>query len=410
MARDGTGRGSLAWGMSCPWIRFGTLAPEGLIREAAHPLGFGPASEVFREKTGLVLDGSADSPGLPGVVLYAVPGRAGMYWRAAPGGGGELGLVARTVPVDGVAAEWLAAAASPPAGSTEEWFPRLSPGGLLVATAVRLSCGLPRVSAILTAGRSGGERVATGNFLHAAFNAGDRAASAGFLLGLSDSAYTSLSGKRCSERFKVCGELELHQPTGTVEAGLSLGTRQPPFAVSGLPAPDISARLAVEKPLARESERRRLRLEVERRVGTRADGAPVDATDVSASITVSAGSLELEACASAGASGTSVQADAQWEPSGRAILLSLEGGVRDSGSGCLLSVQAGIHFARRDSGLWIEAGMEELGLTDRGRAGSVFLRAGWKTVSAAFPTRRPAGPRVPGGIPSGDGLPPLPAR
>ena len=95
-------------GISLSWLRAGTLSAAGLIREAANPLGFAAASEVFREDTSLVLDGSVSSPSRAGILLMPVPGRLGIYCRKATGGGQELGVFASAGISDDVIVECLA--------------------------------------------------------------------------------------------------------------------------------------------------------------------------------------------------------------------------------------------------------------------------------------------------------------
>ena len=192
----------LAFGLACPVAAFGPLAPRGLLRALADPLGYSPGSEVFAERAGYRLEGSLEGTSRRGLWLEPLPGRLGLFALhspPAPSGSGpagpvQAGGVARIrLPAPGAApagdagsvraaaparaeVEALALlslpapASAPPAGDPQDWLrePAPFPGGKLahLGGSVRLEAGAgdDLLACCLLGAASGGERVTPGLF------------------------------------------------------------------------------------------------------------------------------------------------------------------------------------------------------------------------------------------------------
>ena len=397
----GTAPGSLAFGLSTPWISAGTLAPAGLIRETANPLGFGPESDVFREKTGFTLDGSAASPQRAAVLLMPVPGRLGLFCREDSGGGRQMGCFARAGPANGFFLEGFAALASPAADARQEqWYARFSPfpGALLAQSSARLLLDLPRTAASLTLGVSGGGRSPPGTFLHAWVRMGEETATAAFFLGLADGSYTTLSGDGSLELLKASGTFAVRRPFGAAELSCSVGVEQPPFAPPGAPAgvnaTAGSAGASIERVYARGAAGLvKARLEAQRSIRREPDGSRSDSVDCTASLIARVRMLEVEAGASTDGAGARGRASVRWMPAGPAPLASLDVRLDCRDPVALLSAEARVRIERRDGTISLRAGIEELPLAPAGRPVDDLVRAlrfhvGWETLRAYRPPAR----------------------
>jgi hypothetical protein len=390
--------GSFAFGLSTPWISAGTLAPAGLIRETANPLGFGPESDVFREDTGFTLDGSVASPQRAAVLLMPVPGCLGLFCREGSGGGRQMGGFVRVSPANGFALEGFAALASPAADARQEqWYVRLPPfpGALLVQSSARLLLDLPRAAASFSLGISGGERCPPGTFLHARVRMGEDAASASLFLGVVDGSYTTLSGDGSLELLKASGTFAVRRPFGAAELSCSVGVGQPPFAPAGYLATAGSAAASIERVYARGAAGSvTTRLEAQRSIRMEPDGSRKDSVDCTSSLIVRLRRLEVEAGASTDGAGARARASARWMPAGSAPLASLDVSLECQDPVALLSAEAHLRIERRDGTISLGAGIEELplaragpigaGQTEAGRPGNVLVQAlrfhvGWET-------------------------------
>jgi hypothetical protein len=180
----GYGRGGglapdrLDFGLECPWGAAGPLAPRGLLRALADPLGYSPASEVFSEPTGFRLEGAfRDSAGRRGLWLEPFPGSLGLFLlrqpeargpeAGSPGGqglvqaGGALRLRRSGMEAGALALLSLPSGTGPP---PEDWQCEDPPfpGGALLHLGGSLQAGTPHLACRLLAAASGGPRVAPG--------------------------------------------------------------------------------------------------------------------------------------------------------------------------------------------------------------------------------------------------------
>jgi hypothetical protein len=69
----------LTFGLECPWVAAGPLAPRGLLRALSDPLGYSPASGVFSEPAGFRLEGGLQGSSRGGLWLEPLPGRLGLF-------------------------------------------------------------------------------------------------------------------------------------------------------------------------------------------------------------------------------------------------------------------------------------------------------------------------------------------
>ena len=143
-------------GVCLPWLRFGPLLPRGLLRQVSNPLGFSPSSDVFQERTTLVLDGELSSAS-QGVLLMPACGLCGVFCRPVRAGGNEYGAFGRVPLAPGAAAEAALLASRPRAQEPpDEWF--LShgpfPGGDITELCARFAASSPALGFSLTSGIS----------------------------------------------------------------------------------------------------------------------------------------------------------------------------------------------------------------------------------------------------------------
>jgi hypothetical protein len=421
--------GSLAFGVSLPRLRAGTLAPSGLLREAANPLGFGAGSDVFREDTGLRLDGSAGTPARLGVLLMPVAGVLGLYVAEGQVRGGELGIFAVLQPARGVTVDVLACAADPdppdPAGqpgpaaqppsSSGDWYGAPASVGVRGVAAARLRAAGPGMSASITAGVSAGAQGGQGHFLHAAAKAAGRVLSAALLIGVADGGWRNLAGRRSAAEARACARLRVSGPSGAAEADACVEAGMPPFGAGAAVASGLQITGALETGTSLGGALQSFRLEAD---------VSIRSQDRSSRAGTAACTLRFEDADGAWAARCAFAAEAQaaaaagpcacWRPASvRAVVgvtpvgcpLGVEIDARASGlsGACRVSVRTTLCLERdsrrsaaaaaarapRSESWWMEAGFEELGVGPAGPAGKLVLRAGWETVSPVFPSRPP---------------------
>lgn len=412
----------LAFGVTLPWITAGTLASAGLVRLAADPLAFGPASDVFAEEPGLVLDGSASSPSRKGLLLAVVPRALGLFLREAAAGGCEAGVAVLAGPWAGLLVEGLLEAAQPPADPPDGWYGPSSPGGLAALAAARLSWEGPRARASLAWGGSGGTLAAPGCFALAEASAGEQDSRAAVLVGFTDARYSPLSGTPRDAAFKAAAEARLGRPTGAVEAGLTMNGQLPQFDPSQAPALRWSTSIAVERCLGQGPRPALLRLEASRRAQPPGPGSPADGLDCTALLSLPARRLRLEAGAAAGEEGMQVHAAARWRLSGARprrrgearewalSALDLDARLEDPRGDGRLSCGGELRVDGPGLDLLISLALEARTGRAAGLPAGVSLRLGWEARSLFRPSRPPAGPRAAGECRDGPWPAPPPAR
>lgn len=336
--------GFLALGLECPWGAAGPLAPRGLLRALADPLGYSPASGVFSEPAGFRLEGALQAAPRRGLWLEPLPGRLGLFLVRRPAeradelgaellGGGPLGLVQagasvafrwsgpgrsagpRPSPPVRAEAQALAVlshpeadsrvsplASGPPASCPPDWQQdrSLFPGGglLHLGGALRLETGEGRLACCLLAAASGGQRVPAGLLGLWRLEAEGRCWNAQALLGACSEDYRVPQGESYAGAWAAGLRLEVRpRPSLRLEADWRRRIDWPPAAPEGgLPGTQqggLSARLAV--PL-RAGGRLEARAAAEARSKYATDGGVEGsaATDLGLRLDGPAGGLALE--------------------------------------------------------------------------------------------------------------------
>ena len=189
-------------GVAAPFFVAGPVEPLGLFRETENPLGYGDASDVFGERTGLGLAANLEVSPRHGVWIQA-PRRGfglGGYGKARDG---ARFAAASSLEIPGsLEVSGLLQIARPDsAPPAEDWFPEKPsyPGGTLYNLALRLFCPftLPLAGAArfsLSLGSSRGDRLERGSFLHASASQESGLLKSSFLLGFCEPRYATPSG------------------------------------------------------------------------------------------------------------------------------------------------------------------------------------------------------------------------
>jgi hypothetical protein len=221
----------LALGLASPWCALGPLAPCGLLRELADPLGYSPGSEVFAEEAGFRLEGSLEGASRRGLWLEPFPDSLGLFALGVPTqhrnaggaglfGGAPLGLVQAggvtrfrwpaagrqsgristpgSAEVEALALLSLLAFTAPAAGA-QDWLCERPPfpGGKLAHLAGRLRLEAEedgRLACIILSAASGGQRVLPGAFGLCALEAAGKAWNAQGLFGVCSPDYRTPEG------------------------------------------------------------------------------------------------------------------------------------------------------------------------------------------------------------------------
>ena len=247
--------GAPAVGAAFPWLRLGPLAPSGLLREAANPLGYSAGSDVFVEPTRLLLDMSIPCGGI-GFLFMPADESLGLFWRESTEGIGQVGFFASVVPGTGLRGEGFLSVSRPqPECTGEGWYATSLPypGGMLFVAATRLLGEIPPGVLSATIGASAGENVAPASFLHLQLSAEAPGARASLLFGRVDRAYRSPSGSSSANCLEAAGAFAFAFPVGSASLRCSLFLRQPGFAPSLFIGTVEKVEIGFERVLARES-------------------------------------------------------------------------------------------------------------------------------------------------------------
>ena len=226
------GFGSPVLGFSCPWVHAGPLSPPGLLREANHPLGFSPQSDVFFERTGLPLDRSLEGT-KPGLLFMPFPEVLGFYVAPSRLGLPAYGCFASVLSRNGSGVEGFLSLSRP---ETEElgddWFAASAPfpGGELLVAGSRVRVSFPGFVCLATVGTSRGERVLPGAFWHLRASAFATGAYATLLAGGSGGTYRSPRGEAFKESALFATAAGITGSPGSLRLAYSLLIDHPGFA------------------------------------------------------------------------------------------------------------------------------------------------------------------------------------
>ena len=242
----------LLLGVCLPWLRFGPLLPRGMLRQVADPLGFSPASDVFQERTTLVLDGELSSAA-QGVLLMPASGLCGVFCRPVSTGGNEYGVFGRLPLAPGASVEAVVLKSRPGAEDPpDDWF--LShgpfPGGDVTELCARLAAVSPGLGFSLTSGISSATWTAPGAFTNLLVSGRTPWLQAAVLLAGVTSGDRSPDGSCAGGAARVSGRARLgtDRAAGFLEAGWSFSVATPPFA----PGSEIPTRTTVRAELSRD--------------------------------------------------------------------------------------------------------------------------------------------------------------
>jgi hypothetical protein len=262
-------------GVCLPWLRFGPLLPRGMLRQVSDPLGFSASSDVFQERTTLVLDGEL-STASQGVLLMPGSGLCGVFCRPMRTGRNECGAFGRLPLAPGAAAEAVLLTSRPRAQEPpDEWF--LShgpfPGGDVTELCARFAASSPALEFSLTSGISSARWTDPGAFTNLLIAGRAPWLQAAVLLAGVTSGYRSPDGSCAGGAARVSGRVRLgnDRGAGLLEARWSFNVASPPFApdaeiptratvgvelsrdFEGLSSPAISVVIEGEKDISRES-------------------------------------------------------------------------------------------------------------------------------------------------------------
>ena len=213
----------------------------GPLREANHPLGFSPQSDVFFERTGLPLDRSLEGT-KPGLLFMPVPEVLGFYVAPSRLGLPTYGCFASVLSRNGSGVEGFLSLSRPEAEELgDDWFAASAPfpGGELLVAGSRVRVSFPGFVRLATVGTSRGERVSSGSIWHLRASAFATGAYATLLAGGSGGTYRSPRG----EAFKKSALFAT--AAGITDLRLAAAHVFPPHRPSWIRAAAVSCRQAI---------------------------------------------------------------------------------------------------------------------------------------------------------------------
>jgi len=353
-------------GLSTPWLRAGPLSPAGVIREACNPLGFQAGSDVFLERSGLVLDTSLPTR-LPGVLLMPAPRALGIFYQQLPRGGDWMGGMAGFFPVPGTGAEGFLCVARPAgAGMGDDWTADVAPfvGGRVLCGAGRLVLDGGGFGMSATFGASGSETSVPGTFIHLHVTARVDPLTVFFLLGRADPSFISPSGSRPRDSSLLSAAARLEGEAGELVVRLSRSVRQPGFLPQEFLGDRMEAELRAERVLALAGDALLcVELDAGKTLQEWPDGSQEPAVQCGAAATLRIAPLSVEAgVRQSNGDGLSTSAGARVTLDRYGSLAALEGAVLHAGRSSTqsFSVIGSAKFSRRTFSLALSAGVDEV--------------------------------------------------
>ncbi len=221
--------GTQTFGFHSPLLTLGPVDLEGVLRHLHNPLGYGPTSGSFYERSGLALDRGFDAGRRRGAALRSPDERFQllMYGGSAYGGstiGGSTigGLISIPGGVASPLVELLLSVTENPRDDPgDSWYPdRPSfPGGGLVNAAVRLSRRGSSAGAALSCGASGSAQLRPGGFGMVNAFLGSGPVETALVLGLSSRSYFTPEGSWCTRAVQAGGRVAV-SPFGPLQLGV----------------------------------------------------------------------------------------------------------------------------------------------------------------------------------------------
>ncbi len=256
-APGGAGPGSpgrAALGIALPGLLFGPLRPEGLLREAADPLGFYAWSGVSDERTSIVLDGALPV-GREGLLCMPFTRAIGFFCLPRAEAGMEYGAFF-SLPWGGDAVgEAVVSLSRPDTQTRDEWFLSRAPypGGTMMSCAGRLLLGSRDLNLVTSLGATGGQYLRPGAFGRVRIAGRARGLGAAFAWAGASPDYRVVGGPSVGEAAQASAAVTLGDDSerGILEAGYSHTSGIAAFA----PAASVPAWEVIRVALSRDFTR-----------------------------------------------------------------------------------------------------------------------------------------------------------
>ena len=372
--------------LSSPWLIFGPVAITGLLREASNPLGFSPGSDVFVERTGLLLDGSLPA-GPPGFLCVPIPDVIGLFCLPCARGALAYGCFVNARPSAACRAEgFLTFTESRPEDFNEDWIrdsPAV-PGGAVAVTGMRVLLDFPGLSLGMTLGGSFPERSPTGSFwhLHGSWHWNGLFAEA--MTGKADGTYRRPGGAGSEGVSAFSGTVGIEQPASAAKLSYSLSLHEPGFVLRPLRASREVMGIVLQQEFApAPGLALTCRAEAERRIICDPLGARQETGRYSAAVKGTLGCLETVTRVDMNdPGGIDLSLSGAFPQAGRSPRLRLEARVEHFAAACpVLTALASLHLERRDSTLTLEWGIQECAISTAAMDAMkhVTLNVSWST-------------------------------
>jgi len=327
--QSGASSAELMAGLSSSWLRIGPLSPAGALREAGNPLGFQAGSDVFVQRSGLLLDSSLPAHP-PGILVMPLARTLGVFYQELPHGGEWMGCMASAFQRPGVSLEGFVSLSEPPPQSMgEEWITDSAPfaGGKILSSAARFVFDGQPFGMTATLGASLGEMSLPGGFLHLHLFARTGALRLFLLFARADRTYLSPSGDPPREASSISAALLLGDADGSVDMRLSRSVRPPGFSSLPFLAGTTEAGFTAEKRLVTGSDALlSVRVAGSRTVHDETDGATDSSARFSATASLRLSPVKLESgFACSDTDGLSAKAGAERVLDRKGSLVTFEG-------------------------------------------------------------------------------------
>lgn len=377
--------------LSSPWLIFGPVSIAGLLREASNPLGFSSGSDVFVERTGLLLDGSLP-PGSPGFLCMPMPDVLGLFCLPCACGALAYGCFVNVQPAAVCRAEgFLTLTESRSESNGEEWFRAspANPGGAVMVTGVRVLLDFPGLSLGTTFGGSLCERSPPGSFwhLHGSWHWNGFFAEA--ILGSADGTYRRPDGMGSEGVSAFSGSVGIERPASSAKISYSLSLDQPGFAPRPLRAGREAMEIALEQDFAVAAGLDlSCRAEVEKRTTRVPSGARQETGRCSAAVKGTLGGFEADTRVDVNIpGGIDLSLSGAFPRAGGSPRLCLEARVERLAAACpVLTALAALHLERKDSTLTLETGIEGCAISTGTNDAMKYLK-----LKVSWSTRRVLG-------------------
>jgi len=357
----------IAAGLSLPWLTVGPLAPAGLVREAFNPAGFGAGSDVFVQRSGLLLDLSLPSRS-SGVLFMPLPRTFGVFAGPTGAGGSRIGSFTSLLDAGGSGIEaFMSVSEAEAANPQEEWLLEhpLFPGGRILSGAARILLSSPVVGMAASVGYSSGDRYPPGIFAHTHVALRAQGFSLYFLLAEADRTYVTPSGEPCLDLSQISCAAVFSSAVGTLDCRVSRSLHGLPFSPGQSREHRDEASIAMERRLLDLAVfSLTARLEGSWIMHEYSGGDTVNETRCAALVTARWTPLQLSVSVSRTSEETSavIAAAASLDRRGSSLGLKGTGSMTGRGEYAAMSCSADAFFSLRGKNVtvMIEAGIEKV--------------------------------------------------